>query len=203
MDKRSIHDVVLAGGSTRIPMVQNMLRDFFDGKVLCRGINPDEAIAYGAAIEAAKLTREAEMETPTTLLLDVTPLSLGVEADCGDMTVLIPRNTAIPTRREEVFSTYHDNQVAVVIQVYEGESASAKENNLLGKFVLTGIDPAPRGEPQINVTFDIDENGVLTVSAKDMTTGLKNKITIANENVGLSQEEIQSMTQEADRYKET
>ncbi|CAL4938756.1 unnamed protein product [Urochloa decumbens] len=201
MDKRSVDDVVLAGGCTRIPMVQNMLRNFFDGKELCRSINPDEAIAYGAAIEAAILVRGAEMETPSTLLLDVTPLSLGVEADRGNMTVLIPRNTAIPTRKEEVFSTYHDNQVAVIIQVYEGESSRAEENNLLGKFVLTGIDPAPRGEPQINVTFDIDENGVLTVSAKDMMTGLKNRITIASENVGLSQEEIESMTQEAGKYK--
>ncbi|KAF8718736.1 hypothetical protein HU200_025037 [Digitaria exilis] len=199
MDKSNVHDVVLAGGSTRIPKVQNMLQEFFDGKQLCRNINPDESSAYGAAIDAASFIREANMEPPLTLLLDVTPLSLGVEADFGAMRVVIPRNTAIPTRKEEVFTTYYDDDTTVVIQVYEGENAKVAENNLLGKFELTGIVPGPRGKPQINVTFDIDMNGVLKVSANDMATGLENKITITNENVGLSMEEIASMTQEAQR----
>nr|CAB3496339.1 unnamed protein product [Digitaria exilis] len=199
LDMSSVHDVVLVGGSTRIPKVQNMIKEFFDGKQLCRNINPDEAIAYGAAVDAASFIRESKMEPPLTMLLDVTPLSLGVEVDFGDMTVLIPRNTAIPTRKEQVFSTYHDDQIDVVIQVYEGESAKAAENNLLGKFVLTGIIPAPRGVPNINVTFDIDQNGVLNASVNDMATGLENKITITNENVGLSMEEIERMAQEAER----
>ncbi|CAN6289867.1 unnamed protein product [Urochloa humidicola] len=203
IDKGSVHDVVLAGGSTRIPMVQNMLRNFFDGKELCRTIHPDEAIACGAAIDAANFIRQSKTEPPSALLLNVTPLSLGVEADVGNMTVLIPRNTAVPIAKMETFTTYYDNQDAVVIQVYEGEGASAEENNLLGKFELAGIIPAPRGVPQINVTFDIDVNGVLDVSAEDMTTGIKNKITITNENVGLSKEEIESMKQEAERYKGT
>nr|CAB3501249.1 unnamed protein product [Digitaria exilis] len=185
--------------ATSTSSVQNMLQEFFDGKQLCRNINPDESSAYGAAIDAASFIREANMEPPLTLLLDVTPLSLGVEADFGAMRVVIPRNTAIPTRKEEVFTTYYDDDTTVVIQVYEGENAKVAENNLLGKFELTGIVPGPRGKPQINVTFDIDMNGVLKVSANDMATGLENKITITNENVGLSMEEIASMTQEAQR----
>jgi L1 cell adhesion molecule like protein len=202
IEKSKVDEIVLVGGTTRIPKIQKLLSDYFDGKALNKSVNPDEVVAAGAAIQASILSGDTTNDTKDLLLLDVTPLSLGIETAGGIMTKLIERNTTIPTKKSQVFSTYADNQPGVLIQVFEGERTFTKDNIVLGKFDLIGIPPMPRGQPQFEVTFEIDANGILNVSAQEKSSGSTKNITITNDKGRLSKEDIESMVKDAEKYKE-
>lgn len=202
LSKSEIDDVVLVGGSTRIPKIQSMLSDYFNGKELCKSVNPDEAVAYGAAVQSAILSGNKDDAIKDLLLLDICPLTIGIETAGNVMTPIIPRNTTIPSKKTQTFSTYSDNQPAVTIKIYEGERAMTKDCNLLGQFDLTGIPPAPRGVPKIEVSLDLDVNGILQVTAVESGTGKKNTITITNDSSRKSKEEIEEMVKEAEKFKQ-